>query len=521
MTHSLPQALPVQTSGEIRFEVPLSLAGSVESATETVEPSAELLMAMRRAQQLWSARALRERLSVVRRFREMLADDCASVSTTMGRNTNCLPAEIVASQIMPLLDACRFLERSASKNLRTRSLGANRRPLFLWGVRGRVRRDAHGIVLIIAPSNYPLFLPGVQALQALVAGNAVLLKPGNGGNETARILANLLSRAGLPPNGFHLLPEAPDSARAVINIGVDKVVFTGAAPTGVSILQQLAPHLTPAIMELSGCDAVIVRADADLGLVARAIAFGLRLNAGETCIAPRRIFVPEQLATELEGRLAATFDALPDLPLSQKQRDNARRIAAQSLTRGAHLVVGNVTSEEDFRAPMIIAGVPPDSPLLNEDYFAPIATLITVRDDEEALKRVAACPYALGVSIFSRDMKAAEQMGSRIHAGVLTINDLIAPTADPRLPFGGRGRSGFGVTRGAEGLLDMTVPKVILRRTGALRLHYAPLNKSHTEGFAAFARLAHAGHWKTRLRALWQLIRLRGRHCSDKEVKQS
>ena len=147
----------------------------------------------------------------------------------------------------------------------------------------------------------------------------------------------------------------------------------------------------------------------------------------------------------------------------------------------------------------------------------PLAVLTTVRDDEEALQRIADCPYALGASVFSRDTRAAEQLASRIRAGVVVINDLIAPTADPRLPFGGRGRSGFGVTRGAEGLLEMTVPRVITRRAGTARPHYAPLRKSDAPIFAAFAQLAHGRKLKSRLRATWQLVRAVLRRSNEKE----
>ena len=171
-------------------------------------------------------------------------------------------------------------------------------------MRSEIHREPLGVVLIIGPGNYPLFLPGVQLIQALAAGNAVLLKPGIGGTPAAQALSKLVIRAGIDPQLVAVLAESREAAGCAIEAHPDKVLFTGSAATGEKILEQLAPHLIPATMELSGCDAVMVRADADLELVVRALVFGLRLNAGATCMSPKRVLVHRSIATELEGRLA-------------------------------------------------------------------------------------------------------------------------------------------------------------------------------------------------------------------------
>ena len=171
--------------------------------------------------------------------------------------------------------------------------------------------------MILAPGNYPLFLPGVQLLQALVAGNAVLLKPRPGAPPLAT-LSTLLEDAGLPSQLVQLLGEDVAGARAIAQ-GVDRVVLTGSAETGRAVLADLAPQLTPATLELSGNDAVFVLPGADLDLVADALAFGLRLNGGATCIAPRRVFVPQAQAADLERRLQAHLAGLPRFRSSRRQ----------------------------------------------------------------------------------------------------------------------------------------------------------------------------------------------------------
>jgi len=168
------------------------------------------------------------------------------------------------------------------------------------------------VVLILGPGNYPLFLPGAQALQGLAAGNAVCVKPAPGASAPMLALADLLRRAGLPQDVLHVLDEA--SGPAAVASGADFIVLTGGAETGRRVLHAAAETVTPAAMELSGVDAVFVLEGADLALVAAALAYGLRLNGGQTCIAPRRVFVPEQAAAELLSRLLAQLPPPAPVP---------------------------------------------------------------------------------------------------------------------------------------------------------------------------------------------------------------
>jgi acyl-CoA reductase-like NAD-dependent aldehyde dehydrogenase len=302
------------------------------------------------------------------------------------------------------------------------------------------------------------------------------------------------------------LPEAAEAASCAIQNGVDKVVLTGSATTGETVLHQCAKNLTPATVELSGCDAVFVRADADLDLVARALAFGLRLNHSATCIAPRRVFVSRNRATELEGRLAQMFQVGNGIEFSGFTSPPWSQFAGEALADGAHLVAGNIRPDGSLQMPIIFAGMKPAMRLVQEDIFAPVLSLITVTDDEEALKFAAQCPYALGATIFSRDEFSARSLATRVRAGVVVVNDMIVPTADPRLPFGGRGRSGFGVTRGAEGLLEMTAPKVVSLRSGKSRRHFEPSQPGDAELFAAYIQAAHTSGWRNRLTAFKKLF---------------
>lgn len=419
----------------------------------------------RAAQKDWAARPLAERLRVIRSLRHRLAERANEVAAAAGAGSPGRPlADVLSAEVLPLAEACRFLERAAPRLLAPRRLGRTGRPSWLWGVTAELRREPLGLVLILAPSNYPLFLPGVQAIQALAAGNAVLWKPGRGGLAAARALAGLLSEAGLDERLVRVLPASDEAGRAALAAGPDKVLLTGSAATGRAVLRELAGRLIPATMELSGCDALFVLPGADLDRVARAVRFGLALNGGATCIAPRRVFVPRGLARDLEERLESAVAGLP----------SAR----------------------------IVQGLE----LLPEDPFEPVVAVVPVASSTEALELAARNPYALGASIFGPE-GAARTLAGRVRAGVVTINDVIVPTADPRLPFGGRGESGFGVTRGAEGLLELTAIKAVAVRRGRWLPHLDERAPEDTQILRALLTLDHAPRRWDRLAAAAALIR--------------
>lgn len=398
------------------------------------------LIAAREAQRAWAALPVCERLGVVRRARHEIALAASDLAAEIERPEG----DTLIAEVLPLCEACRFLEREADDILAPRALGRRGRPLWLSGVATTIFREPHGVVLIIGPGNYPLLLPAVHTLQALVAGNAVVLKPGRGGASVCSLFGIALRAAGLDERLLTVTGDDPEEAHDALAHGVDKVVLTGSFETGRALLRELAETATPSVMELSGDDSVFVLDDADVDLVARALGFGTRLNGGNTCIAPKRVYCAETLAGSLERRITG------ELPV------------------------------------------------------------IRVQNENDALSLAAHSPYALGAAVFGSE-KRARALAARIRAGVVVINDVIVPTADPRLPFGGRGRSGFGVTRGAEGLLEMTTVKAVAARGGRWRPHYEEPKPGDARLFADYIKAAHAFRWRDRLAALTDLIRTAGR----------
>ena len=429
------------------------------------ESAAWALRRARAAQPGWAAVPVARRVRLLGRVRRSVAADPLALARTVGERRSL--AETLSAEVLPLLEAIRFLEQRADTLLRPRPVGRLGRPLWLWGVSAELRREPFGAVLVLGPGNYPLFLPGAQVIQALAAGNAAVAKPAPGCLAPMRALAESLRAAGLPDGVLAVLPDSVAAGSAAVATGFDRVVLTGSAATGRQVLRAAAERLTPCAMELSGSDPVFVLEGADIGLTAAALAYGLRLNGGATCIAPRKVFIRPDQAGPLERALAGRLADAPAVAVPAPVLARLRALLEQAQATGARL---SGWPGEAATRPILVADALPDLELLRQDVFAPVLSIVPVPDEQAALAAAALSPYALGAAIFGPP-EAARCLAARVRAGSVVINDLIVPTADPRLPFGGRGESGFGVTRGAEGLLEMTVCKTVLLRRGRFRPH--------------------------------------------------
>ena len=471
------------------------------------DPVASAVGRARAAQPEWAAATLAGRLAVLRRWRGRLAAAGPRLARISALGRQRPPLESLTAEVFPLAEAGRFLETNARRLLAPRRLGRRGRPAWLIGVHSELHREPLGVVLVISPWNYPLLLPGVPILQALAAGNAVLIKPAPGTSEALAALVEVWHQAGLPAGLLSLLPEDPASVSAALDAGVDKVIFTGSAGAGQQILAAAARHLVPVTLELGGCDAALVRADANLDLAARALVFGLSLNRGATCMAPRRVFLARSIALELESRLAALLQATPSHSLPPVLSNRLRPLLAEAVAGGARWVSGRVDGSGQVVAPVVLGAVDPALAVAREDLFAPLLVLVSVDSDEEAIRRINDCDYGLGASVFTANEAAGRRLAARLQTGFVTINDVILPTADPRVPFGGRKRSGFGLTRGGEGLLEMTSVRRVSVTRGSFRPAFAPARAGDAELFRWYLQWVHGSGVRQRGRAMVELMR--------------
>jgi acyl-CoA reductase-like NAD-dependent aldehyde dehydrogenase len=468
----------------------------------------------RQQQEAWARLPLSQRLRPVRALRRLLVSACDSVCAAVARDVDKPPEETLACEILPLADACRFLERSARRLLRPRRVATRQRPLWLWGQSDTVYRRPRGLIGIIGTWNYPIYLNGVQLTQALTAGNGVLWKPSEIAPASAAILCDLLGQAGFPGDLVQLLEATRAAGAELAEAEVDHIVFTGSAATGRRLAETLGRRLVSSTLELSGCDALFVLDDADLNLAARATWFGTTLNRGQTCLAVRRVFVPRTRYAAFTAALAPLAAAAAPQRLAQAaQAEHASRLVHEALTEGARLLAASPTAERDVAGlftPTVVLDARPDMALCREATFAPVLSVLPFDHLDEAVRLDGLCPYGLGAAIFSANPVRAERLAARLRTGLVTVNEVLVPTAHPGTPFGGRRDSGWGVTQGAEGLLEMTVPQVVSTSSSPLRLHYRlpdGVGSGQRELLHGLLKWSHAATLRQRWRGLLQLLR--------------
>jgi acyl-CoA reductase-like NAD-dependent aldehyde dehydrogenase len=461
-------------------------------------------LAQRSAQRAWAQITTAQRLAVLRRGRLAMSQMSKQFAEAISAGPARTPADTRVAEILPLLAACKFLEQRAIRILAVRKLGRRGLPLWLAGVESEVQRVPFGIVLVIAPTNYPLFLPGVQTLQALAAGNAVVWKPGRDGKPVAELFAKAMYSAGLPRQLLQITEDSVKAGEEALRENIDKVIFTGSLENAKRVLQTAAEKMIPCTVEASGCDAVIVLPSANLQQVIHALVFGMRFNGSATCIAPRRIFVTGSASTEaLIDLLLGALSQTPAIKISTAVQKRLGDLLTDAQSKGA-IIRGEIVGTE--MRPILVTKATPEMEITQADIFAPVLSVIEVQDFDEMLRAQQVCPFGLTVSIFG-ERKEARLIARSLEVGTVLINDLIVSTVDPRIPFGGRRHSGFGVTRGAEGLLEMTTTKVLLAKNSSTARQYEPTSADHELLFDGVIAASHSPTWQQRWNGWKQMLK--------------
>lgn len=457
----------------------------------------------------WGETPLRQRCRKVAKVASVIAEGGEKWAAMCLRDWREDSLTTVSGELLPLCAALKWIGKVGPKVLGPSRLSVMGRPIWLWGVRNEIHRAPHGEVLILGSWNYPLLLVGVQIAQALAAGNRVLFKPAEGCEEISRELTEAFYACGIPHDALRCLDSSASSAIAAIERGVDLIVLTGSAKTGKAVFRQAADTLTPMILELSGCDAVVACPDANFQRVADCVVFGLTFNGGATCIGPRRLIAEHSDAQSLLQLLLAKLSSAEAVAIHPAAKDSVIELIGKAFASGAIDLTGQFSLQElketGRMRPLVLGGLEPDSEIANADVFAPVITLLSVEEIKDCVAIINQCRYRLAASVFGRQ-PYANQLAEQLHVGSVTVNDLIVPTADPRTPFGGRGESGFGVTRGKDGLLAMSIPVLKSQRKGSFLPHLYFNRDEDSKILLASLQLLHGVSIKSRWRGLRRMI---------------
>ena len=373
--------------------------------------------------------------------------------------------------------------RFARKHLRSWMRPVKQRlPMVQAPGKARIQYEPLGVVLVIAPWNYPVYLALGPLVAAVAAGNCVVVKPSELAPATSRLLAEVLVRY-VDADAIRVVEGDGATTQELLALGFDHALFTGGTEVGRKIMAGAAPSLTPVTLELGGKSPVIVTADADLGVTARRIAWVKTMNSGQTCIAPDYVLVEESvkeaLIAELRTALTAVTRDRPDgLPIvNDRQYD--RLASALKATKGEIVHGGQLDDRRCRITPALVIDPDLDEPAMTEEIFGPILPILGYRSQREVIDLVNARPKPLALYVFAKDTAVADRLIEAIPAGGAVVNHVAIHCLVPSLPFGGVGASGMGAYHGEWGFWTLSHRKAVVTKPFKPdpRMFYPPYGK--------------------------------------------
>ncbi|WP_129338783.1 succinic semialdehyde dehydrogenase [Cellulomonas endophytica] len=429
----------------------------------------------RAAGRRWAATPLRTRTAVLRRLHDLLLERQSDGLDLLQLETGKARAH-AAEELADVANVARHYAVRARAYLRPRREAA----LVPLLTQVRVHRDAAGVVGVLAPWNYPLSLSLGDALPALVAGDAVLLRVDPQTALTALWAAELAEDAGLPAGVLQVLVGGPDLARAVVD-HVDRLVFTGSTAAGRDVAARAGERLVPATLELGGKNALYVAEDVDVEATAAGVVRACFTAAGQLCLAPERLYVHRDVLEPFTAALVARTRALrlgvgldyrADVGSLTSPAQLARVVehVEDAVGHGARVLVGGEQRTDVgplVYAPTVLADVPPEARLAREETFGPVVALHAVASDDEAVAAVNDTPFGLTASVWTRDVRRGRALARRVRAGSVGVNEAWAVAwSAVGAPQGGWGDSGVGHRHGREAVEAVTRVQTVAVQRG-------------------------------------------------------
>lgn len=448
-----------------------------------------------RAYKLWSC-LKRERQLFFETLSELLYRNSSIIASIITQESG-KPLSESYVEVMETLEALKYFPKEAKK-----VLAPKRIRLSCFSINGNKRcyriYKPKGIIAIISPWNYPLKMPAVQAIQVLSAGNAAIIKPASHTPYSMVVFEELVNEAWRKL--FRSPPIPPEPVQFAYGCGsfagrrlveyikggrIHDIVFTGSYAVGKRIASELGEYFKRPIFELGGKDIAIVFNDADIAKAAKAIVCGAFYTSGQNCCSTELCFVERDVAErfidEVLNRTSKLIvgnglDPATDIgPLiSEQQLDWVFGLIDDALKRGAKLLCGGKRIELPgyFLEPTVLLNVPHDARILKEEIFGPVLPIQVVDSRWQALDYAKGSQYGLTASVFTRNIEAGAELIKQLDVGIGYVNDLLWGAAEPRLPWHGQRKSGVGMTKGKEGLLESSKEQIVILNPGTALCDY-------------------------------------------------
>ena len=477
------------------------LLGSVPMTPEGQVPA--IIAQARRAAEAWAGASHPDRARALTRLRDLILERAPELAGTVSAGMGKPLLEALTFDVGMVVDHLDDFIAHAGAYLADQPIELPGAPRP--GRRALVRHSPRGVVAVISPWNFPFQLAMSPAVAALAAGNAVILKPTSAAPMVGEAIERLFNDAFKDWPGLAQVLHGPGKLGTVLATaeGVDFVCFTGSTAVGRRLQAELAPLLRPALLELGGCDPMIVCEDANVERAAHAAVFGRFCNNGQVCAAVKRVyvhtavarpFIEKVVAATRQLRLGPANDPASDLgPLANDRCiGNLRSLLHDALDKGAKLEAGGFPAIQAgfYWAPTVISNVDHSMRIMKEEAFGPVLPIQIVVDDQEAIELANDNEYGLDAYVFSSDLARANRIADQLQAGSVDINEVIVNYTIRDLPFGGVKQSGINRCHGAIGLRLFAHPKsmVIDDGTAATEPGWFPYSQNKLE--AAFGRLS-------------------------------
>ena len=462
-------------TGEVVGVFPVTTAREVNDAVSRAN------IAARR----WSELSFRKRLIVLRDWASLLTREIENAADLIHRETG-KPTSDAKLEAAIAIEHISWAAKFAPK-----VLSAQNRPsgLLMFNMASQVQRVPFGVVGVIGPWNYPMFTPMGSIAYALAAGNTVVFKPSEFTPAIGAWLGETWKRVAPFSDIFTVVTGTPETGIALTESAVGKISFTGSTRTAKKVAATCAERMTPVVLECGGKDPVLVDRDADIKRAAEVTLWHAMANAGQSCIGAERVYVHQDIAdhfintiVELASQLKVGYDdganygpaTMPSqLKVIKSHIDDA-------VKRGGEFLIGDKNSiKGGYVQPVILRNVPEDSKAMTEETFGPTLVINTVRHMDEAVDLANSTAYGLGAAVWSK--RNGKKIAALLHCGMVSINSAFSFAAIGSVPFGGVKDSGYGRIHGAEGLLEFTYPRTVVRTRFNIPLQFTTFQRT---GFA-------------------------------------
>ncbi|MGH7899129.1 MAG: succinic semialdehyde dehydrogenase [Candidatus Binatia bacterium] len=507
-------ALAAETleSGERRTITVVNPATLEKVADVAVTTAVELAEAERRAreaQAAWAEKSFAERAEALIRYRDRLLDGAERLADVLTSETGKPRGDAYAVELIYICDAISYWAKNAESFLADERVS----PHLLKNKVGYSTYVPVGVVGIIGPWNFPLVLTIGDALPALMAGNAVIIKPSEITPRTALHGAEAWRESGLDPGLLQVVPGFGDTGAKLID-HVDMILFTGSIATGRKVAVKAAEQLKPCSLELGGKDPMIVLRDANLERAANCAVWGGLVNSGQVCLSVERVYVEEPVYDRFVGLVEEKIKRVKQGPSAEAvdigsmtfpaQLEKVERHVEDAVAKGAKVLAGGRRNSRYpglYYEPTLLVDVNHDMDVMRDETFGPVIPIMKVRDEEEAIRLANDSRYGLGASVFTADKEKGRAIARRIEAGGICVNDAIVHFAVTDLPMGGVKESGIGRRHGPEGIRKFCYQKsVVIDRFGLKsELNWFPNTAAKLSGLKRLMRLLYRSGWRKKL----------------------